>query len=157
VVPFTVLRGRGLARGELEGRVGRVEELQEEVDEDAERGRRQVAHALGQRHGHVAAVIATETETETEARAGEQDVPPPPARRKLTSRPRCVKLGVTCGVQCARRQGLGCEGEGPACRSGAGSGRRARYLHVNCNTLVRPPNILIWQHSPFPAGTTWVA
>jgi hypothetical protein len=49
-IPLSMLRGR-LAVGNEQLCLGRVEQLHEEVDEDAQCGGRQVAHALGQRHG----------------------------------------------------------------------------------------------------------
>jgi hypothetical protein len=50
-VDLAMLRGRRVASGNMELCWGCVEQLHEEVHEDAERGGCQVAHALGQRHG----------------------------------------------------------------------------------------------------------
>jgi hypothetical protein len=51
MVPIADFVGRKLARN-LDGCLGtgRLENLHEQIDEDAERGASQVAHALGERH-----------------------------------------------------------------------------------------------------------
>jgi len=87
VVPIADFVGRKLARN-LDGCLGtwRLEDLHEQVDEDAESGASQVAHALGKRHG----------EEQVRWLRGWDNVPPQKSRRSVqhlsfTAVTRCVR------------------------------------------------------------------